>query len=129
MTTWEFCFGQKKRSFSRRFCHRQKPLRCQYKILMLVRCRLQTRTGFRQRGPAATGSRPTPPESACLSESPQGKDKDTPLADRLLPTSLRQPADSQKQLLQTCCIQASQLTGKTIGKLDLAMDASGCNRC
>ena len=45
----------------------------------------------------------------------------------LLPTSLRQPADSQKQLLQTCCIQASQLTGKTIGKLDLAMDASGCN--
>src|SRR5699024_6239067 len=32
--------GQRKRSFSSRFCHRQKPLRCQYRILILVRRRL-----------------------------------------------------------------------------------------
>src|SRR5690625_4160586 len=40
MLLFDCSSGQAKRSFSKRFCHMQKPLRCQYKILMLVFLRL-----------------------------------------------------------------------------------------
>src|SRR5690625_6313432 len=40
MLLFDCSSGQAKRSFSRRFCHIQKPLRCQYKILILVFLRL-----------------------------------------------------------------------------------------
>src|SRR5690625_5162391 len=40
MLLFDCSSGQAKRYFSSRFCHIQKPLRCQYKILILVFLRL-----------------------------------------------------------------------------------------